>query len=153
MPVQNLGTDRYAALKATEKFSIGTVGYGVHQGINLLVDGLFGIGDGFGNRYSARVGEFFQKPEVQALMAKPIGDSNANRLVAQMEFEYWTSVKNNPNASRSDKLGAAIALQFSIDDRAKLQEYFANGQTTKAYLLITNSCYAERKVRDLTGIK
>ena len=31
MPVQDLGTNRYAALKATEKFSTGTVGYGVHQ--------------------------------------------------------------------------------------------------------------------------
>ncbi|MEA5621320.1 calcium-binding protein, partial [Cronbergia sp. UHCC 0137] len=140
MSLQNLGTDRYAALKATEKFPEGTIGYGVHQGIRALYYGLLlpydiGVG-GFRNRYSARIGELFLKPEVQALMAKPISNSEANRQVAQMEFEYWTSVKNDPNSSFDDRWGAEMALRYSIDVRAEIQKNFANGQEIEAAKLI-----------------
>lgn len=49
MTQTNLGSDRYAALQATQKFQPGTIGYGVHQGINALYNGR----GGYRNRYSA----------------------------------------------------------------------------------------------------
>jgi Ca2+-binding RTX toxin-like protein len=82
------------------------------------------------------IGEFFQRSDVQELMAKPITDQASNLKVAQMEFDYWKSVKDNPNSSASDKIGAEIALKFSPEVRAQLQEKFVKGENLSAYKLI-----------------
>ncbi|TRU29531.1 MAG: hypothetical protein EWV79_00370 [Microcystis aeruginosa Ma_MB_S_20031200_S102D] len=131
-----LGTNRFAALEATKNFPQGTIGYGVHIGIDRLYNGDPRFGGGFRNRYSATIGEFFQRSDIQELMSRPITDANANIKVAQEEVKYWTSVLQNPNSSNNDKIGAALALNFTAENRAKLQYYYATGQDDKADQLI-----------------
>lgn len=130
-------TDRWGALQATKDFKPGTVGYGVYKAIEALYYGnefLGGYG-AFANKYSAEIGAFFQRSDIQELMKQPI-NSQANLLVAKAEFDYWTFVQNNPRSTAEDKEGARIALKFSPEVRAKLQVYYANGDYTRANLLI-----------------
>ena len=138
MPVQNLGTNRYAALQATKKFSEGTIGFGVHRAIESLYFGnqhLGGYG-GFGNKYSAKIGEFFQRSDIQELMSQPLSNKEASLSVAKKEVEYWHSVFNDPKSTADDIEGARIALRFTPEVRAQLHEYYASGQYTKANLLV-----------------
>ena len=126
MVTNNYGTDRYAALQATKRFKRGTIGHGVYYGIADLYYGGFVL-DGLFNNYSARIGEFFQQPEIQKLMEEPISNREANLKVATEEFNYWQSVRDNPYSSDNDKEGATLALKFSPEVRAQLQTYYANG--------------------------
>ncbi|MEB3293606.1 MAG: calcium-binding protein [Synechococcales bacterium] len=138
----SLPPNRLGALEATKDFPPGTIGYGVHQGIDLLYNGvsvpgfLLGIVTiprvtlgGLGDRYSAQIGTLFQRPEMQALMARPATDQAAQLEVAQREVEYWKGVLNNPNSSAEDKKGAELAMVFSAERRAEIQKDFADGRS------------------------
>ncbi|MEY4807061.1 MAG: hypothetical protein RLZZ206_1450 [Cyanobacteriota bacterium] len=135
MPLQSFGSDRFAALKATENFPKGTIGYGVHIGIKRLYYGDPLWGGGFRNRFCGEIGTFFQRSDIQQLMAKPISDTNTNLRVAQEEFAWWVSWKRN-SPSIDDQIGADLALGFSAENRAKIQYYYATGQDDKAAQLI-----------------
>ncbi|MEI6381726.1 MAG: hypothetical protein WCO81_12725, partial [Cyanobacteriota bacterium ELA615] len=117
----NFSSDRFGALEATSNFAVGTIGYGVHQ----VIDELYQLIDNFG---SAQIGSFFQRSDVQELMQKPISDESSNLKVAQLEYQYWTSVSKDPNSTELDKLGAQMALLFSPTDRAQIQKDFATGE-------------------------
>ncbi|MBW4617625.1 MAG: hypothetical protein KME21_31360 [Desmonostoc vinosum HA7617-LM4] len=123
-------TNRLGALQATEDFEKGTVGYGVHQAIDLIYNGdsSFGLG-AFKNEYSANIGAFFQDPEIQNLM-KESGNNYENHLkITQKEVVYWQSVLNDPKSSDDAKIGAIIALQFSPEVRAELQQSYSDGRS------------------------
>ncbi|MCC5622304.1 hypothetical protein [Nostoc sp. CHAB 5715] len=137
-------SDRSGALQATKDFKPGTIGYGVHKGIYLLYHGKipeiigttfpfwpFETG-GYRARNSAEIGAFFQRPNIQELMQKSITDTKSNLIVAQEEVKYWELVLNNPSSSDYDKAAARLALKFTPEDRAQLQEYFANGKDRDA---------------------
>lgn len=132
------GTDRLAALKATERFEEGTIGSGVHRGIrdiyygpgNYIVEAIAGQPStslGLYNRRSAEIGSFFQREDIQELMNRPISDEEANLAIATEEYEYWESVLNDPTASKEDIIGAELAVRFSPEVRAQIQEQYANG--------------------------
>lgn len=141
-PGPSFGSDRRGALLATQHFAKGTIGYGVHQGINLLYNGVPGFGGGYRNRYSAEIGSFFQRSDIQELLSRPITDAAANWQVAQGEYNYWRSVKANPNSSAEDRAGAELALKFSPESRAQqhiLLESDSLASTLKASALILDA--------------
>ncbi|MFN9630409.1 MAG: calcium-binding protein [Cyanobacteriota bacterium] len=138
-PGPSFGSDRRGALLATQHFAKGTIGYGVHRGINFLYNGVPGFGGGYRNRYSAEIGSFFQRSDIQELLSKPITDAAANRQVAQAEYNYWMTVGSSPNSSAEDREGAALALRFSPEKRAQqhiLLESDSLANTLKAIALI-----------------
>ena len=136
MSTRKLSTDRFGALEATKHFPPETIGYGVHQGIDLLYNGtnlvnIWGVPISIGplyNLYSADVGTLFQRADMQKLMALPATNREAQLKVARKEREYWQKVLEDPNSSWSDRQGAEIAMALSEKSRADFQEAFADGR-------------------------
>ncbi|MEM9460070.1 MAG: hypothetical protein AAGF11_38195 [Myxococcota bacterium] len=101
---------RLAAFKSTLGHQDGTTGYAANRAIGLIYIGMGTFGE-------EQIGQVFGSPEAQEQMAQPV-DSGASRQLAQMEYDYWSSVLNeNPGSS-----GARIATAFNPDVRDFLQK-------------------------------
>ncbi|MEZ0539977.1 type VI secretion system tube protein TssD [Fibrella arboris] len=123
---------RLGAYLGTAKFPYGTVGYGVHYGIGLVRLGSFltTSNSGFGE---AAIGELFNRPDVQALLAMENTPEN-NRKVAQLEYDYWTDVLTDSNQSLSNRIGGFAGVIFSPENRSKIQMVAAQVVHSPVYL-------------------
>ena len=100
---------RLAAFKSTLGHQDGTVGYAANRAIGLIYVGMGTFGE-------EQIGQVFGSPEAQEQMALPV-DSPGSRQLAQMEYDYWSSVlRENPSSS-----GAQVATAFSPEVRDFLQ--------------------------------
>ncbi|WP_337040310.1 hypothetical protein [Emticicia sp. 17c] len=104
---------RLGAKLATEKFREGTVGYGVHASIT-TIRSIFGdYGDAF-------IGELFNSPEAQRIMALPNTKEN-NLKIARLEYEYWNRVADENRFFSEDYFGGAAGSSFKPDSRTTIQ--------------------------------
>jgi hypothetical protein len=103
---------RLQAVSATQNFPQGTVGYGAHLPIRAL-HGFFG---GLGQ---AQIGSLFSGPQAQQLMNQPM-ESPANEQLAQLEYNYWDNVHQNPT-SVNDSIGGFAGTSFGPGTRANIQ--------------------------------
>ena len=104
---------RQGAYEGTLKFKPGTVGYGVNLSIGA-------IKYGFNSNGQAKIGELFNRADVQELLAKENTPENNNK-VAQLEYNYWQQVKNDPNILFEDWAGGQVGTMFSPELRTKIQ--------------------------------
>jgi hypothetical protein len=103
---------RLGAYAATAGYPPGTVGHGVHGAIGAIYLTL-------GETGQEQIGTVFNSPEAQAHMGHPI-TSGHSRAIAQLEYDYWRSVRANDWFSVGGQLGSA----FPPGIRDDLQRWF-----------------------------
>lgn len=106
-------SSREGAYLGTAKFPPGTVGYGVHYSIGTIS----GLLQDFGE---AKIGDLFNRPDVQALLAKENTWEN-NYQVAQLEYNYWADVLTDPNQSFENRVGGFVGVAFEPLVRSDVQ--------------------------------
>ncbi|MBC8155071.1 MAG: hypothetical protein H7Z72_19435, partial [Bacteroidetes bacterium] len=104
-------SSREGAYLGTQRFPYGTVGYGVHASI-ASIRGIFG---GLGE---ARIGDLFNRPDVQALLALEDTPEN-NRRVAELEYQYWVDIYNDPTQSTRNTAGGFAGSSVSPGARVR----------------------------------
>jgi hypothetical protein len=100
---------RLGAFAATCGYPEGTVGYAVNRAIGILYLGLGVYGE-------ERIGTVFNSPAARVHYPNSVR-SPSSRAVAQMEFDYWASVRAEDGWSS----GARIATAFDPASRDWLQ--------------------------------
>jgi hypothetical protein len=103
---------RLGAYAATAGYPPGTVGHGVHGAIGAIYLTL-------GETGQEQIGTVFNSPEAQSHMGHPI-TSGHSRAIAQLEYDYWRSVRANDWFSVGGQLGSA----FPPGIRDDLQRWF-----------------------------
>ncbi len=124
---------RLGAKLGTENFPNGTVGYGVHASISVIKWGLNDLG-------GVLIGEVFNSPEAQRIMALP--DTKENNLkIAKLEYQYWLRVKKESESYSENRFGGNMGSFFEPESRIKWQALFAyiRGKNEQIDLLIQKS--------------
>ncbi len=85
--LSNDKSSRLAAYIGTKHFEQGTIGYAVNKNIAFLYLGL-------NDNIQAEIGNYFNDPETQKLLAQPITNKLANLEVARGEYQYWEDVQS-----------------------------------------------------------
>ncbi|GAA4409190.1 hypothetical protein GCM10023187_32110 [Nibrella viscosa] len=110
---------REGAYAGTAHFPPGTVGYSVHNSIGLIQTLLHDYGQ-------ARIGELFNRPDVQELLGRENTLEN-NQRVAQLEYDYWMDIVLDPTQTRENRIGGLLGVTFNPEVRTNVQMRVGEG--------------------------